>query len=63
MFTTFYLATYKEQYKLPHKTRHKIAGESPYSLPTKVIYTKWCFNVEILCQSTCCTSVFTAASW
>lgn len=32
MFGTFYLATYNEQYKLPHKTRHKTAGE-PHQLP------------------------------
>lgn len=33
MFGMFYLATYKEQYKLPHKTRHKTAGESPQLPP------------------------------
>lgn len=47
MLGTFYLATYKEQYKLPHKTRHKTAGESPHSLPPNVIYLKWYFSVEI----------------
>lgn len=45
MVGTFYLATYKEQYKLPHKTRHKTAGESPHSLPLK----SYLFKVVLFC--------------
>lgn len=63
MFGTFYLMTYKKEYKLPHvnlaTTR---AGESPHSLLLKIMYPKWYFYVEKLYWRACGTPVYTAAS-